>query len=99
MKPSANESEYIARLEAERSRKGADERQAKLLEEERERGRALHFVKCPKCGMRLEEITIGRVRVDKCFGCEGIWLDKEELDLVRKAGGGLMEKLLSVFRQ
>ena len=99
MKPSANENEYFARQEAERSQQVADERQAKLLEEERERERALHFMKCPKCGMRLQEIAIGSVRVDKCFGCEGVWLDKEELDVVRKAGGGLMEKLLTVFRQ
>ena len=99
MKPSANERDYFARQEAQRSRQVADERQAKLLEEERERQKSLHFMQCPKCGMQLEEIAVGDVRVDKCSGCEGIWLDKGELEVSRKGEGGFVEKLLSVFRQ
>jgi hypothetical protein len=75
----------------------AEERQAKLLAEERERDRALHFMKCPKCGMQLEEIAFGDVRVDKCFSCDGLWLDKGELDLIREKDGGFMGRLLSVF--
>jgi len=96
-KPSASEEEYFARQEAERRRKLAEERQAKLLAEERERERALHFMKCPKCGMQLEEIAFGDVRVDKCFSCEGLWLDKGELDLIRQKEGGFMGRMLSVF--
>ena len=91
------EEEYFVRLEVERVRKGAGERQAKLLAEERERDRALHFMKCPKCGMQLAEIAFGDVRVDKCFSCDGLWLDKGELDLIREKDGGFMGRLLSVF--
>jgi hypothetical protein len=91
------EEEYFARLEVERVRRVAEERQAKLLAEERERDRALHFMKCPKCGMQLEEIALGDVRVDKCFSCDGLWLDKGELDLIREKDGGFMGRLLSVF--
>ena len=98
MKLSANEKEYFARQDARRSRQLEDERQARLLEEERARARVLHFMKCPKCGMELEEIAVGGVRVDKCSGCEGIWLDKGELE-VMKGESGFMERLLGVFRQ
>ena len=91
------EEEYFARLEAERARKAAENRQAKLLAEERERARALHFMKCPKCGMQLEEIAFGDVRVDKCFSCDGLWLDKGELDLIREKDGGFMGRLLCLF--
>ena len=93
----AGEEEYFARLEVERARRVAGERQSKLLAEERERDRALHFMKCPKCGMQLEEIAFGDVRVDKCFSCDGLWLDKGELDLIREKDGGFMGRLLSVF--
>jgi hypothetical protein len=89
------EEEYFARQE--RGRKLANERQAKLLAEERERDRALHFMKCPKCGMQLEEITFGDVRVDKCFSCDGLWLDKGDLDLIRRKEAGFIGMLLSVF--
>jgi hypothetical protein len=98
VKPSASEEEYFARQEAERRRKVAEERQATLMSEERERERALHFMKCPKCGMQLEEMAFGDVRVDKCFSCEGLWLDKGELEVIREKEGGFMGRMLSVFR-
>ena len=91
------EEEYFARLEVKRVRELAEERHAKLRAEERVRDRALHFMKCPKCGMQLEEIAFGDVRVDKCFSCDGLWLDKGELDLIREKEGGFMGRLLSVF--
>jgi len=98
VKPSASEEEYFVRQEVERRRKVAEERQAKLLAEERERERAIHFMKCPKCGMQLEEIAFGDVRVDKCFSCEGLWLDKGELEVIRQKEGGFVGRMLSVFR-
>jgi hypothetical protein len=91
------EEEYFARLEVERVRRVAGARQAMLLAEERERDRALHFMKCPKCGMQMEEIAFGDVRVDKCFSCDGLWLDKGELDLIREKESGFMGRLLSMF--
>jgi hypothetical protein len=98
VKPSDNEEEYFARQEAERLRKLAEERQAKIAADQRERERALHFMKCPKCGMQLEEISFGDVRVDKCFSCEGIWLDKGELESIQTKEPGFMGRLLGVFR-
>ncbi|MBI1790664.1 MAG: zf-TFIIB domain-containing protein [Acidobacteria bacterium] len=98
VKPSTSEDEYFARQEVERRRTLAEEREGKLLAEERERERALHLMKCPKCGMQLEEIAFGDVRVDKCFSCEGLWLDKGELEVIRQKEGGFMGRMLSVFR-
>jgi hypothetical protein len=98
VKPSSKEEEYFARQEVERRRKAAEERQSQLLAEERERARALHFMKCPKCGLDLEEIAFGDVRIDKCFGCEGLWLDKGELDSIQKKEAGFLGKVLDLFR-
>jgi hypothetical protein len=51
--------------------------EAARLEQEREHHRALHFMRCPKCGSELQEVSFGdvHVHVDKCFACEGLWLD------------------------
>jgi hypothetical protein len=98
IKPTANEEEYFARQEAERRRTAAQARQAQLKSEERERARALHFMKCPKCGMQLEEIAFGEVRIDKCFGCDGVWLDKGELQMLQTKPPGFIGKLLGIFR-
>lgn len=98
VKPSANEEEYFARQEAER-RRNITESQARLKTDEGERNRALHFMRCPKCGMPLEEVVFGDVRVDKCLGCEGIWLDKGELEILQTKETGFGARMLSVFRR
>ncbi|MEK7406475.1 MAG: zf-TFIIB domain-containing protein [Acidobacteriota bacterium] len=98
IKPSGKEEEYFARQQAELKRKLSQERQARTETEERERARALHHMKCPKCGMQLEEIAFGDVRVDKCFCCEGLWLDKGELETLQQKEPGFFDKLLGVFR-
>ncbi len=36
--------------------------------QERESLRAQHWMRCPKCGVQLDEITFRGVKVDKCFG-------------------------------
>jgi hypothetical protein len=98
VKPSENEEEYFARHEAKRLRKLAEERQAKVAAADRERQRELHFMKCPKCGSQLEELAFGDVHVDKCFSCEGMWLDKGELERMRTKEPGFMGRLLKVFK-
>jgi hypothetical protein len=97
VKPSDAEEEYFARQELKLRRKLAEERQANVEEEERQRQRALHYMRCPKCGSELEEIAFGGVRVDKCFNCEGVWLDKGELDTIRTKEPGFGRRLLDVF--
>ena len=46
-----------------------------------------------------DEIAFGDVHIDKCFGCEGIWLDKGELEIIQKKDAGFMDRLLTVFRR
>jgi len=58
-----------------------------------------HWMKCPKCGQDLEEIGFADVMVDKCKGCQGIWLDHGELELLlegRKSKGFISRFLSSV---
>jgi hypothetical protein len=98
VKPSQNEEEYFALQEMERRRKLAQERQAAALVEERERHRTLHFMRCPKCGMKLEEIAHDDIRLDQCSVCEGLWLDKGELKRLQAKEAGVVGKLLSIFR-
>lgn len=96
-KPSENEQEYFAKKEIEVRRKFAQERQAKIEHEQRETARALHFMKCPKCGMQLDEIALGDVQVDKCFHCQGLWLDAGELEKISTKQHGFIGRLLQAF--
>ena len=68
-KASDTEEEYFARENAERLRKLAAEQKKSLADAEREKLRKLHHMRCPKCGMELQEISVRGVQVDRCFSC------------------------------
>ncbi len=98
LKPSRYEEDYFVRQQIELRRSLATQRQAGMELEAREAARALHFMKCPKCGMQLEEISLGDVRIDKCFGCQGLWLDAGELDTISARESGFMKRVWQAFR-
>ncbi|HVR69579.1 MAG TPA: zf-TFIIB domain-containing protein [Vicinamibacteria bacterium] len=77
----ANEKKLLdeARLARERREK---ERAAEEVASESARLKALHFMKCPKCGHDMKEEDLQGVRVDRCTYCEGLYFDAGELDVV-----------------
>lgn len=98
---STQEDEYFAREEIEQKRKLALQRAEELAAKQREELKALHFMKCPKCGMDLQELDRGSVKLDMCFSCRGIWLDEGELDAILEKGqgqgGSVMRAVLNIF--
>ncbi|TMA42137.1 MAG: hypothetical protein E6J82_10210 [Deltaproteobacteria bacterium] len=85
-KASDTEEEYFARENAERLRKLAAEQKKSLADS-------------AKCGMELQEISVRGVQVDRCFACNGTFLDAGELE--KLAGGQgentVMSAVLRVF--
>ncbi|HEY5677740.1 MAG TPA: zf-TFIIB domain-containing protein [Myxococcales bacterium] len=99
-KPSSTEDEYFAREDAERLRKLAAEQRKKLADAEREALRRQHFMRCPKCGMELKELRFRDVQVDRCFSCNGTWLDAGELEKLAKGEeDSVMGSILRIFRR
>ena len=98
-KPSEKEEEYFARMEFEKKKKQEEEKQKNLAEREKKKLKELHSMKCPKCGMELIEIDYQSIKIDKCSGCEGIWLDAGELETVSRLEKTGLDKLFSVFRK
>lgn len=96
--PSDKEQEYFVRQEAERLRKLSEQHRKEMEAEQREKEKALHYMKCPKCGMDLKEIEFGDVKLDKCFNCEGLWLDKGELERLQAKESGFMGRLVKALR-
>ena len=93
-KPSRNEEEYFAKLEAERiERKRAE--QSKLNESAE---RKSHYMRCPKCGGHLATEEFHRIQVDRCPDCHGLWLDAGEIDLlIKQDEKGMLSKALGEF--
>lgn len=77
------------------------EREMEEKAEERERTKALHFMKCPKCGHDLRAEPLDGIEIDRCTFCEGFFLDAgevEQLFLKRKAPEqqGFIRRLLGI---
>ena len=98
-KPSEKEEEYFVRMEFERKKKLEEEKQTKLAAGEKKKLQDLHHMKCPKCGMDLIEMDYKNIKVDKCSGCEGVWLDAGELETVSQLEKNGLDKLFGVFRK
>jgi hypothetical protein len=95
----ANEEEWFAREDAEKKRRLALEERRRTSEEERERLRALHHMRCPKCGMELSAVPFRGVEADLCFGCGGVFFDPGEVDrLSLPERAGVMEAILRLVR-
>lgn len=80
-KPSRNEEEYFAKLNAELIK----ERRAELDRARAQNARQAHFMKCPRCGGDLKEVEHHNVKVDRCVDCGGVWLDAGEVELLEHA--------------
>ncbi len=98
-KPSSPEEEYFVREDAEKKRKLALQVKKSLDFEEQKRLKALHYMRCPKCGMEMHEIRFRGLDVDTCFSCGGIFLDKGEMDVIaHPQQKGIMAAILNWFK-
>jgi len=91
----SKEDQYIVQQEEKlmkehtvRIQKQKEEEDTKRLEEEKKKLKDLHYMRCPKCGMELEEVTFMNILIDMCNECHGMWLDRGELEamLLKEAG-------------
>ena len=82
VKPSDNEDQYFLEQELKKLLEKSRKEQAAMAGTEKKRLKDLHFMHCPKCGQKLATEKYGRVEVDVCGGCQGLWLDASELTTI-----------------
>jgi hypothetical protein len=99
IKPSKQEEEYYARQEFLRRKEQEERRREQMETQERLKLKDLHYMHCPKCGMKLIEIDYKGVAVDKCSSCEGVWLDAGELETIADMEKGTLDKWFHVFKK
>ena len=98
IQPTEKEEEYFARLELAKKKRLADEKMRALAEEEKKKLKDLHYMRCPKCGSELVEITYKQVAIDKCPACNGLWLDCGELEQVVTDQDRFLGGMLKIFK-
>ncbi len=98
-KPSTVEGEYFVREDAEKKRKLALQAKKEKQAAELKKLKDLHYMKCPKCGLDLHEIKLRGVDVDVCFSCNGVFLDRRDLEKLDKPeSSGVMSSILNWFK-
>ena len=81
-KPSEKEQEYFQQQELARLKQQREESASKIVDEEKNNLKELHWMHCPKCGMEMSEVKFRDVLIDTCFSCGGMYLDKGEIDKI-----------------
>lgn len=79
-KPSRNEDQYFRQEDFRKRMESARQREAERAHEERRLWLEAHQGHCPKCGSRLERVTVDDGSADQCPSCLGVWLDHELFD-------------------
>jgi hypothetical protein len=101
-KPSSTEEEYFVREDAEKKRKIALQVKKETEAAELKRLKELHFMRCPKCGLQLQEVKVMGIDADVCFACHGVFFDKGELQAIVKqanqAKPGVVDAIINWFR-
>jgi hypothetical protein len=98
-KPSNEEEEYFAKEEANQRHTQALERARQMHLDELEALKKTHWMHCPKCGFNLETIQFKGLNIDKCFHCNGTWLDAGELETLAGKEPDLLERIVAVFKR
>jgi len=83
LKERAEEDAYFARRDRELIARLA---LAQEMEQE-EIIRRLARSRCPRCGVRLGQRSVHGVTIDECPSCQGLWLDKGEVQAVSRGRG------------
>lgn len=102
-KPSREEDDWFAREDIEKKRALAFKQQKTTAVQEREALQKLHHMKCPNCGMDLHTVQNGKVAMETCFHCKGIFLKAGALaelaDEEKHSAGTAMKSILNLFKR
>lgn len=97
-KPSNTEDEYFAKQEAARLKAAAIEKARQLEAAEIEARKQAHWMKCPKCGYDLHTVPFRGVSVERCFHCNGTFLDPGELEALAGKEHGFLGSIVGFFQ-
>jgi len=76
------EDEYFAQEELAKLRRQIRDKTKEMAADEAARLKEVHWMRCPKCGQELTEVPFNDVKVDTCFSCGGMFLDKGEVEKI-----------------
>jgi hypothetical protein len=89
----SKEDEYFYQKDQELVAKLREQAEAQRLKTEAENKKKEYWMRCPKCGTTLTEERHGDVIVDRCSGCNGVYFDAGEVEILLKAKSSLLNRI------
>ena len=99
-KPTPSEEEYFLREEVARLKELRELHLRETAESEKKQMRELHYLRCAKCGQKMETTTLASVEIEVCPDCGGVYLDAGELGkIVDENTSGPFSSALGLVRK
>lgn len=92
------EAEYFNRENADLKHKIKEEERRKHNEKEHEYLKALHFMKCPKCGHDLITKRLSYIDVDQCSSCGVLVLASQDVDKFIAEEKSILKTFIDFFK-
>jgi len=87
MKVPSNENNWFKQYEKVMLEQAARQRERRMMEatskheqEELEKLRVAHWMKCPKCGHDMETVILEGIDVENCTFCQGVYFERTEIE-------------------
>ena len=91
------ENDYFIRENAVSKHKADMEREQKKHEIDEEKLKALHFMKCSKCGHDLETKRMTYVDVEQCTSCGALVIEANQIDKFIAEEKSILKSLIDLF--
>ncbi len=92
------ETDYFIKENATIKHKFDEEQKKKNKKTDDEKLKALHFMKCPKCGHDLATKRLSYVDVDQCLNCGVVVLEPDNIDRFITEEQSLLKSLIDFFK-
>lgn len=92
------EAEYFNQENAASKHRLIEQEKRKSLKAQDEQLKALHFMKCPKCGHDLNTKRMSYIDVDQCSSCGVLVLAPEDIDKFIAEEKSILKTFIDFFK-
>jgi hypothetical protein len=92
------EADYFIKQNADDKHRLEEEEKRQLKQEVDEEQKALHLMKCPKCGHDLVKKRMSYIDVDQCTSCGALVLMPEDIDGFITEEKSILKSFIDFFK-
>lgn len=92
------ETDYFAREDLAKKHRLSEEKKRQHKKEYDEELKALHFMKCSKCGHDLETKRLSYIDIDQCTSCGAIVLDQDDIEKFIAEEKSILKAFIDFFK-